>query len=432
VTGSHYDVLVVGGGPAGSIAALVLARGGARVALVDKARFPRDKACGDLIGPRGVQTLSDLGIGIDGPQLGDMEVVGPTGRRVLLRASAGATYPGHAVVARRARMDASLHGLAIEAGAEPFTARAAAASYTDSGQLNGFELDTEKGGAGRLTADVVIGADGALSRVAAAAGLVNEAQVLWAFAVRTYIEAAPGLPQIHFWEPDPHAGYPGYGWVFPGEDGDANVGLGVGTRGDRRMGARAAKDLPAFVASVGLDPSRVGRTIGGWIKMGMVGTNPAQGRTMLVGDAAGLVNSLQGEGIAQALASGRAAAEAVLTGGPAGAAERYRAEIGRRYAPYSATTAPVTGWMVDHPRAVARLSRILTAPSVGPLVAGGWALYWNDLLDGARPGWPRRVARLADRAGRVLTSRSADRGSVWASVTATAGAPSGAPGPIAG
>ncbi len=58
----RFDALVVGAGPAGSVAALVLARGGARVALLDKARFPRDKACGDLVGPRELQVLADLGI----------------------------------------------------------------------------------------------------------------------------------------------------------------------------------------------------------------------------------------------------------------------------------------------------------------------------------------------------------------------------------
>ena len=417
MTPGHYDALVVGAGPAGSVAALVLARGGARVALLDKARFPRDKACGDLVGPRGVQTLADLGITIEGPRVGDMEVVGPSGRRVLLRATPGLTYPGHAVVARRNRMDAQLQELAVAAGAVPFTGRAGTAAFSDDGELTGFEVDTDKDPPVRLTADLVIGADGALSRVAAAAGLVNEAAVLWAFALRAYLPERPALPRIHFWEPSPMAGYPGYGWVFPGEDGDANVGLGVGTRGDRRAGARAARDLPAFVAAAGLDPSRIDRTLGGWIKMGMVGTEPARGRTLLVGDAAGLVNSLQGEGIAQAIGSGQAAAEAFLAGGADGAAVRYRSELGRRYAPYAATTAAVTAWMIQRPEAVARLGRLLTAPGIGAALSGGWAVYWNDLLDGARPGWPRRVARLADLTGRAVTSGRADRRSVLASVS---------------
>jgi hypothetical protein len=123
--------------------------------------------------------------------------------------------------------------------------------------------------------------------------------------------------------------------------------------------------------------------------MGMLGTNPAQGRTMVVGDARRSGQSLQGEGIAQALASERAAAEAFLTAGADGAAEQYRAEVARLHAPYGATTTPMTGWMLEHPRAVAHLTRILTAPGAGPLLAGAWAVYWNDLLDGARPGQPR-------------------------------------------
>lgn len=412
----RYDALVVGAGPAGSVAALVLARGGARVGLVDKAVFPRDKACGDLVGPRGVQTLTDLGISIPGPRVGDMEVVGPSGRRVLLRAFPGRSYPGFAVVARRSRLDAALRQAAIDAGASPSTGRAGQPLLSGGGRLAGFEVTTGSGPPARLTADLVIGADGALSRVAATAGLVDESRTLWAFAVRGYLPGSPGLPRIHFWEPSRMAGYPGYGWVFPGESGDANVGLGVGARGDRRSGARATRDLAAFMSSAGLDAAAVGRTLGGWIKMGMVGTTPARGRTLLVGDAAGLVNSLQGEGIAQAMGSGRAAAEAFLAAGADGAAAAYKAELARSYAPYAASTAPVTAWMLDRPAAVAPLGRLLTAPVIGSLVAGGWGVYWNALLDGAQPGWPRRVARLADLAARAATRPVADRRSVWDSV----------------
>jgi flavin-dependent dehydrogenase len=66
-----------------------------------------------------------------------------------------------------------------------------------------------------------------------------------------------------FWEPGRRSGYPGYGWIFPGQADDGNVSLGVGARGDRRVGARASKELAAFVAAMGLDPSLVGRTVGG-------------------------------------------------------------------------------------------------------------------------------------------------------------------------
>src|SRR2546423_4599515 len=105
---TRYDAVVVGAGPAGSTAAIVLARAGARVALVDKASFPRDKACGDLIGPRGVQVLSDVGISVaDALSVGDMIVVGPAGRRVRLPASPGRTYPGHAIALPRFRFDAA-------------------------------------------------------------------------------------------------------------------------------------------------------------------------------------------------------------------------------------------------------------------------------------------------------------------------------------
>ena len=94
----RFDVLVIGAGPAGSVAALVLAHGGAHVALVDKSRFPRDKACGDLVGPRGVQLLNDLGIEVTHAAIvGDMVVVGPTGRRVHLPCYQGTTYPGYAL-----------------------------------------------------------------------------------------------------------------------------------------------------------------------------------------------------------------------------------------------------------------------------------------------------------------------------------------------
>ena len=112
---SRFDAVVVGAGPAGSIAALVLARSGARVALADKAAFPRDKACGDLVGPRGVQVLADLGLRVpDAGQGSDLLAVGPSGRRSRLPAFTGRTYPGHGIIVPRLALDHALREAAVQ------------------------------------------------------------------------------------------------------------------------------------------------------------------------------------------------------------------------------------------------------------------------------------------------------------------------------
>lgn len=411
--GRRFDVLVVGGGPAGSVAALVLARGGARVALIDKARFPRDKACGDLVGPRGVQLLDDLGVKIPGTrQVGDMIVVGPTGRRVRLPCRPGITYPGYGFAAPRVVFDETLLAEAEAAGAEVFVGRAGEPLWRE-GMLDGFELSS----GARVCADVVIGADGATSRVADVAGAVDPARVLWGFALRAYVDDPVTMPHIALWESEPGRGFPGYGWLFPGVDGRANIGLGLGMLSDRGAGGAAAQQFGAFAAhlrrhdilkaDVPSDPRSPGR-LGGWLKMGMLGTQPAKGRVLLVGDAAGLVNPLQGEGIAQAMVSGRAAAEAVLAG-PVDADVRYRRFLRDNYAPYASITAPVHAALLPKRRAIAAVGRLVTAPGLGQALSGGWAVFWNDLLAGATSGPPRTVASFATGLGRAFTVRTRAR-----------------------
>jgi len=404
----RYDVLVVGAGPAGAIAALVLARAGARVALLDKARFPRDKACGDFIGPRGLQVLADLGIpeppGLD---VGDMVVIGPTGRRVLLPCFDGTSYPGRARAVPRTVLDDALRAAALEAGAEAVCGRAAE-PVGSGGELEGFSIDD----GAPILADFVIGADGATSHVARSAGLVEDARVLWGFAVRCYLDQPVDLPVITLWERERWRAFPGYGWIFPGPDGTANVGVGVGTLADRQAGSAAVRVLPEYLrhlAGLGLLDSApdgpLPRRLGGWLKMGMVGTAPAAGRVLLVGDAAGLVNPLQGEGIAQAMTSGRSAAESVL-GSPGRAAEAYRDRLARDHLPYQRITAAGHAALVGRPRAVAAVGRLLTAPGLGQAVAGGWGIFWNELLEGAAPGGSRTVAAASTHIGGMVTART--------------------------
>lgn len=423
---SFYDVVVAGAGPGGSVAAFELARNGARVALVDKARFPRDKACGDLVGPRGVGLLGDLGIALKGTvSLGDMAVIGPSGGRVLLPAVPGLTYPGCAWAVPRKTFDHVVFEAAMKAGAEAITARVAAVDVDRDGGGVAVELDDGH----RLRAGSLIGADGATSTVAGAVGMVQAGRVQWGFAVRTYLEAEVELPVIVLFDEEPGVGFPGYGWIFPGPDGMANAGVGVGTGSDRRAGARATRYLDTFLGhlqGLGLLPEGAvaGPRLGGWLKMGMVGTSPVSGPVLLVGDAAGLVNPLQGEGIAQAMSSGQAAASAVLgassgqsggdgTAGGGGRAQDAGATYGRwlrqHQSSYQGSTATLQGLLLTSPRTVSRLGRVLTWPPVGRRLAPGWALYWNDLVAGAAPGRGRTLARVASGAIRGMSAASPSR-----------------------
>jgi flavin-dependent dehydrogenase len=323
-----------------------------------------------------------------------------------------------------------LRQAAVAAGAEFVQARAVEPLGADDGigtglgkgsddSLGGYRLSTGD----EWRADYVIGADGATSGVAATAGLVDADRVLWGFAVRTYLpQKMEELAAIVMWEPARWRAFPGYGWVFPGADSGVNVGLGIATRADRHAGARAVRALPEFLRhlhAVGLladaPPAELPPRLGGWLKMGMVGTTPARGRVLLVGDAAGLINPLQGEGIAQAMGSGVMAAECILAGAGAGAgavgagdvAAQYRSALCAAHMPYQRITAVAQAGLVGRPRAISVLSRLLIAAGVSDSVAGGWAVFWNELLDGAPPGRHRSVAAALTRLGDAVTARTA-------------------------
>jgi geranylgeranyl reductase family protein len=400
---TRFDVVVAGAGPAGSVAALVLARAGARVALADKAAFPRDKACGDLIGPRGVQLLTDLAVPV--PEAGrgaGLLVAGPSGRRARLPAYPGRAYPGHGIVVPRRALDHALREAALAAGAAGIRARVAGVERRQDGRLAAVRASD----GARLAADVVIAADGALSPLARLAGVLDERAALWGFAVRAYLPAEVPLPLLVLLDTRPWRIYPGYGWLFPGAAGQANLGIGVGLGGGRRpvpLRADLARFTRLLAAHGDLPPgARPGPVTGGWLRMGGTGTPLAAGNLLLAGDAAGLVNPLQGEGIAQAMISGRLAAEAVL-GGPAAAAATYPEAARAAFGSYLAGAAALQRALLRRPRGTSAGLRLLTMPGVREAVAGTWSVYWNGLADGAAPG----PAAWAARAVQALASRLA-------------------------
>jgi menaquinone-9 beta-reductase len=421
-----WDAVVVGAGPAGSVAGLRLAMAGARVALVDRSSFPREKACGDLIGPRGIQLLDELGVPV--PEFGrgrDLLVEGPGGGRARLPAYPGRTYAGHGVIVPRRILDDSLRDAAIAAGAVPVTARIVAVERGANGELERLWTSDRRSLRGRI----VIGADGALSPIAELSGLLDPAAALWGFAIRGYVDAEVPLPLLALHDLTPGRIFPGYGWLFPGADGRANIGIGLALprrgrpprhlRGElRRLAARfrAAGDLSSDAV--------IGPVSGGWLRMGGVGSCVAASNVLLAGDAAGLVNPLQGEGIALAMWSGRLAAEAVVAAGAEGsgaaAAEAYAAALDERCGAFMRGATSLHIAMLRRPRFTSTSARFLTAPGIRGVVAGPWSLYMNGLVDGAQPRPAAVAARALQRLAGWLPTE-VDRPSWSARLPATEG-----------
>jgi flavin-dependent dehydrogenase len=298
--------------------------------------------------------------------------------------------------------DHALREAALAAGAVGVRARIAGVERDQAGAVRAVV-----GASGeRLAGDVIIGADGALSPVARLAGMLDSAAALWGFAVRAYVPGEIPLPLLVLLESRPWQIYPGYGWLFPGEDGQANVGIGVGMGGNRHS-VPLRDDLAGFCAllrergDLGKGAEH-GPVIGGWLRMGGTGTPPAAGNVLLVGDAAGLINPLQGEGIAPAMISARLAAEAVLAD-PCRAGAAYTQALAGTFGRYLPGASALQRALLRRPRLASASMRLVTAPVVRNVVAGTWSIYWNGLVDGARPrpaAWGARgVEALAARLG---------------------------------
>ena len=304
--------MVVGAGPAGAAAALEARRlrPGARVLLVDKAAFPRDKACGDGLGPHAVDELAALGAAgvLEGyPPIRGLRLRSPRGMEV----AGDPARPNYVVP--RAVLDARLVAAAQAAGAELHRS-----SVRRLEQRDGLVVVD-----GELTARVVVGADGANSTVRRQLGGPPNPDRALAIAVRGYAPAPPGRPeQLIAWVAE---GWPAYVWSFPTGTGVANVGYGLlrsRFRGGRAELHRRLRDL---LPDAEPDPASLRAH---HLPFSSFRPPPGRGRVLLAGDAASLVNPLSGEGIYYALASGRLAARAALLA-PERPAAAYRRLLAR-------------------------------------------------------------------------------------------------------
>lgn len=294
----RFDVLVVGAGPAGSASAINLARGGARVLLVDRAEFPRDKPCGGGLTGRALKRIP-----VDPTPVVERRV-----DRFALRNGFGSsfarTHPEPVIhMTQRRRLDAFLVEHAERAGAD-FRGGVKVTGLVDGGDHVAAQV-----GPDRVEATVCIGADGANGAIARSSGIAPP--IVHGVALEGNIPLdtirCDQLERTAIVELGTVAG--GYGWVFPKRD-HANLGVG----GWDSEGPRLRWHLDELARRHHVDPATLTDVRGHRLPMRRLGAPAHRGRILLVGDAAGLVDPLSGDGMYEAFTSARLAADAILTG----------------------------------------------------------------------------------------------------------------------
>jgi geranylgeranyl reductase family protein len=326
------DVLVVGGGPAGAAAAVHLRRAGLGVIVIDKARFPRDKCCGDGLTTLALRELEEIGLDpatVDGwTTVGSAWLRSPSGREVEVPLPDHGLY---AAVAPRAELDLRLLDLAGAAGADVHDGHGFEAIDTSAPH----HVDTVVAGLGVVRSRYVVAADGMWSPIRKAVGAaIPDYRGDW-HAFRQYARnvTGPAADRLIVWfEADL---LPGYAWSFPLPDGRVNIGFGVPRDGDRRIQDMAEqwRDLlrrPHVVEALGPGFELEDRHTAWPIPARVDAITLTSGRVLFVGDAAAATDVMTGEGIGQALMTGRLAAESIVSAGalqPAVAAAMYERDV---------------------------------------------------------------------------------------------------------
>ena len=328
-TALEAQVVIVGAGPGGSAAAYHLAQAGVDVVVLEKSTFPREKVCGDGLTPRAVKQLTAMGIETladDGTALPGwiknhgLRIIGG-GMRIEVPWPDLASFPSYGLVRPRQDFDELLARAAQKAGARLYEGTTVTAPLVDenTGRVSG--VTTREGMTVR--APVTLVADGNSSRFSLALGIRKRDDRPMGVAYRKYFRSPRHDDDwleswLELWDGTPGQSrlLPGYGWIFGVGDGTSNVGLGILNTSDafgktdyRAMLDRWLANLPEEWGYV--EENSTGPTRGAALPMAFNRKPHYANGALLVGDAGGMVNPMNGEGIAYAMESGRLAAEIV-------------------------------------------------------------------------------------------------------------------------
>lgn len=391
----QQDLIVIGGGPAGSAAAITAARAGLSVLLFEKGPYGRDKVCGDGLTPRAIAALNELRIDhtvahrIDGLRM----IAGKKQRELAWPTTA--RFPNHGAVWPRHRFDNHLLDVAIASGAD-VRFESEALPVVENGRVIGVSVGTDQ-----YRAPFTILAAGAQGMAAKMLGAERDPNETFGLAIRAYVptprHAERHLEACLSLSDENGTAVPGYGWMFPAGDGTVNIGAGALStmKGFKKLNLntlldqyhakfRDAWSLGDYVEKPRawrLPMSSLRRHGPGWVA---------------VGDAAGFVNPMNGEGIDYGLESGMLAVERYLAD-PVTAPESYDKLVGERFDAFLRTGRRFS-FLIGHPWLLKPGLRV----AVGTQAAADITLaVMGNLIDSSTPGAAGRVMRVADTALRI-------------------------------
>ncbi|MEU9887199.1 geranylgeranyl reductase family protein [Sphaerisporangium sp. NPDC051011] len=323
------DIIVVGAGPAGSTTAFYLAQAGYDVLLLEKTRFPREKVCGDGLTPRAVKELIAMGVDIDAPgwiRNKGLRVVGG-GLRLELAWPELSSFPDFGLVRTRLDFDQILAANAERAGVRLLQGVNVTGPVLDerSGHIVGVTAKSD-GEPVTYRSRLVVAADGNSTRLSLSMGLHKRDDRPMGVAVRTYFTSPRHDDDwleswLELWDTEPDGSarlLPGYGWVFGVGDGTSNVGLGLLNTSEafqnldyRDLLRRWVRNMPAEWGFT--EENMTGPVRGAALPMAFNRQPHYTRGLVLAGDAGGMINPFNGEGIAYAMETGRVAADAITT-----------------------------------------------------------------------------------------------------------------------